>query len=80
MPIASQCVIFGASQWKQLTTHSGHGVVSMTGVVPEPDDDVTAGLVDGVCGCLDGIVAGGSVVLGSFVGLLRFGFVETVGG
>lgn len=52
----------------------------MTGVVPEPDDDVTAGLVDGVCGCLDGIVAGGSVVLGSFVGLLRFGFVEAVVG
>lgn len=53
----------------------------MTGVVPEPDDDVTAGLgVDGVGGCLDGIVAGGSVVLGSFVGLLRFGFVEAVVG
>ena len=56
-------------------------MVSMTGVVLEPDEDVTAGLcVDGVGGCLDGIVAGDPVVLGSFVGLLRFGFVETVGG
>jgi len=46
-------------------------VVNITG----SDDDVTAGLVGEVSGCLDGIVAGGSVGFGFFVGRLRFGFV-----
>ena len=45
----------------------------MTG--SDPDDDVTARLVVEVSGCRDGIVAGGSVVFGFFVGRLRFGFV-----
>ena len=48
-------------------------MVNMTG--SDPDDDVTARLVGEVSGCRDGIVAGGSVVFGFFVGRLRFGFV-----
>ena len=51
-------------------------MVSMTG--SDPDDDVTGGFVGEVSGCLDGIVAGGSVVFGFFVGRLRFGFVVVV--
>ena len=48
-------------------------MVNITG--SDPDDDVTVGLVGEVSGCLDGIVAGGFVVFGFFVGRLRFGFV-----
>ena len=48
-------------------------MVNKTG--SDPDDDDTVGLVGEVSGCLDGIVAGGFVVFGFFVGRLRFGFV-----
>ena len=53
-------------------------MVNMTG--SDTDDDVTAGYVGEVSGCLDGIVAGGSVVFGFFVGRLRFGFVVVENG
>ena len=52
----------------------------MTGDVIGGDDDVIPGFVGEVSGCLDGIVAGGSVVLGFLVGRLRFGFDEVVSG
>ena len=55
-------------------------MVKMTGGVIEGEDDVIPGFVGEVSGCLDGIVAGGSVVLGFLVGRLRFGFDEVVSG
>ena len=53
-------------------------MVKVTGGAIE--GDVISGFVGKVSGCLDGIVAGGLVVLGFLVGRLRFGFDEVVSG
>ena len=55
-------------------------MVKMTGDVIGGDYDIIPGFVGEVSGCLDGIVAGGLVVLGFLVGRLRFGFDEVVSG